>query len=62
MNERQPPLSFQFKEGVKAFRWGILTNKYDEDTVKGKEWQRGFNKAYFDTLDYRKKSLNLRQR
>lgn len=62
MNERQPPLSIQFSEGYKAFRWGMLTNKYDVDTAKGKEWQRGFNAAYFKNLDYRKRSLNLRQR
>jgi len=55
MNERQPPLNIQFKEGMNAFRWGMLTNKYDSDTVRGKEWQRGFDAAYFKNLDYRKK-------
>jgi hypothetical protein len=49
--ERRPPLTFQFKEGHYAFARGWLRNQYDEDSVKGKEWQRGWNKAYFDNLE-----------
>jgi hypothetical protein len=30
-------------------------NPYDIDDVKGKEWQRGFNAAYFDNLDKRER-------
>ena len=48
--ERFPPLSVQFKEGYHAFSRGWLSNRYDETSVKGKEWQRGFDKAYFDNL------------
>lgn len=46
--ERLPPLSLQFKEGLHAFKKGWLTNRYDPDTMKGKEWQRGFDRAYFE--------------
>jgi hypothetical protein len=49
--ERRPPLTFQFKEGYYAFCRGWLRNQYDEESIKGKEWQRGWNKAYFDNLD-----------
>lgn len=49
--ERRPPLMVQFKEGYKAFTKGWLTNRYDPDTVKGKEWQRGFDRAYFENQD-----------
>jgi hypothetical protein len=49
--ERRPPLTFQFKEGYYAFARGWLRNQYNEDSVKGKEWQRGWNKAYFDNLE-----------
>lgn len=48
--ERFPPLSVQFKEGYHAFSRGWLSNRYDEDSIKGKEWQRGFDKGYFDNL------------
>ena len=46
--ERSTP--FQFKEGYYAFSRGWLTNKYDIGSTNGKEWQRGFEKAYFDNL------------
>lgn len=42
--------SFAFKEGYFAFSRGWLENKYSPTSMKGKEWQRGFNKAYFDHL------------
>lgn len=54
--ERQPPLSVQFKEGYRAFFKGWLTNKYHPENVRGKEWQRGFDRGYFENLN------RLRQR
>lgn len=53
--ERRPPLTFQFKEGHYAFSRGWLRNQYNENSVKGKEWQRGWNRAYFDRLEIMKK-------
>lgn len=53
--ERRPPLTFQFKEGHYAFSRGWLRNQYNENSVKGKEWQRGWNRAYFDQLEIMKK-------
>lgn len=55
MSERQPPLSIQFGQGQFAFKKGWLVNQYNPETMQGKEWQRGFNKAYFDNLAQIKK-------
>jgi hypothetical protein len=48
--DRQPPLPIQFDKGKYAFKKGWLGNPYDPSTVQGKEWQRGFNAAYFENL------------
>jgi len=48
--DRQPPLPIQFDKGKYAFKKGWLGNPYDPVTVQGKEWQRGFNAAYFENL------------
>ena len=48
--ERTAPLKIQFEKGVYAFKRGWLGNPYDPETIQGKEWQRGFNSAYFDNL------------
>lgn len=55
MSERYPPLSIQFGQGQVAFAKGWLNNQYNPDTMQGKEWQRGFNKAYFENLNKIKK-------
>jgi len=47
-----------FKAGMKAFRrpekqgkhWFIQVNPHPEGTSKHKEWELGFNKAYFQNL------------
>jgi hypothetical protein len=48
--ERPPPLKIQFGQGHYAFSRGWLNNQYDPESVAGKEWQRGFDAAYFDNL------------
>ncbi len=53
--DRVPPLSIQYDKGRYAFIKGWIMNPYDIDDVKGKEWQRGFNAAYFDNLDKRER-------
>lgn len=53
--ERMPPLSLQFEQGYYAFQRGWIANNYTPSSIKGKEWQRGFDRAYFDNLDKRKK-------
>jgi len=43
-----PPLRIQFDEGHRSFLRGNLKNPYKEDNIRHKEWQRGFNTAYFE--------------
>jgi hypothetical protein len=50
--ERMPPLRIQYEQGYKAFYMGWLVNNYNKDSLHGKEWQRGFDTAYFDNLAY----------
>lgn len=54
--DRTAPLKIQFEKGQYAFKRGWLGNPYAAETVQGKEWQRGFNAAYFENQDYRKVS------
>lgn len=51
--------SFAYKEGYYAFSRGWTENKYNHATSKGKEWQRGFDRAYFDNLDSLKRKDNV---
>jgi hypothetical protein len=48
--ERTAPLKIQFEQGYTAFRKGWIANQYNAESVQGKEWQRGFDRAYFDNL------------
>jgi hypothetical protein len=40
-----------FEQGYKDFGKGQLTNPYNKDTTKSREWEFGFNKAYFRNLE-----------
>lgn len=51
MNKSQTP----FKEGYQAFRQGDLNNPYNHEPARGKEWQYGFDRAYFNNLSWVKK-------
>ena len=51
--------SFAYKEGYYAFSRGWTENKYNFATSKGKEWQRGFDRAYFDNLDSFKRKQHV---
>lgn len=46
------PLGNIFNRGYRDFFKGNLDNPFPERTMKGKEWQRGFNRGYFDNLKY----------
>lgn len=49
--ERSAPLKIQYQQGYYAFSRGWLGNQYSPETTAGKEWQRGFDAAYFHNLD-----------
>jgi hypothetical protein len=40
-----------FNEGIKAFKEGRLGNPYRENTKDYRDWEFGFNKAYFSNLE-----------
>jgi hypothetical protein len=40
-----------FNEGIKAFKEGRLGNPYKENTKDYRDWEFGFNKAYFANLE-----------
>tara|TARA_R110000751_G_scaffold123322_3_gene224152 strand:+ start:262 stop:522 length:261 start_codon:yes stop_codon:yes gene_type:complete len=45
------PLRVQYQMGYAAFKNGNnLTSPLNKDTMQHREWERGFNKAYFDQL------------
>ena len=50
IKDRQPPLRIQVEKGSRAFHRGRITNPYSIGTAFYKEWERGFNKAYFQNL------------
>jgi hypothetical protein len=48
--ERFPPLRIQADQGYHAFYKGWLSNNYNPDSMAGKEWQKGFDYAYFENI------------
>ena len=48
-----PPLKIQFEEGQRAFYNGKLKNPYNVNNIRHKEWERGFNSAYFNNKERR---------
>ena len=49
--ERNPPLHIQHDIGYRAFKRGRIINPYKVGSSFYKEWDRGFNKAYFENLE-----------
>jgi len=49
------PLIIQYTRGSSDFKEGNLENPFHKDTMQYREWERGFNKAFFDKL---KKVIN----
>jgi len=44
------PLRMQYEKGYSDFKKGRLMNPFHEDTMQFREWNRGFNVAYFEQL------------
>ena len=40
-----------YEKGTKDFWLGNISNPYKLDSKQGKEWEMGFNKAYFRNLE-----------
>jgi hypothetical protein len=45
------PLKVQFQQGIDSFKRGVVINIFHKDTMQYREWERGFNRAYFDRLE-----------
>ena len=41
-------MSTAYEMGRKAFIEGCFTHPYKKETILAKEWQRGWDRAYFD--------------
>ena len=48
-----------YNKGYRDFRNGNLDNPFRKGTLFSKEWQRGFNAAYFANLEYNKTRTNF---
>lgn len=48
-------------KGYKSFWKGHIVNPYNVGTYRNKEWERGFNKAYFEQLRRIKKYESKRR-
>ena len=44
------PLRMQYEKGYSDCKKGRLINPFHEDTMQFREWNRGFNVAYFEQL------------
>ena len=55
------PLSLQFNQGFSAFKRKKLVNPFNDMTMQSREWQRGFNSAYYMQLE-RTKNVDARRR
>lgn len=42
------PLERAYQMGYECFNKGGFNHPYDADSLQAKEWQRGFDTAYFD--------------
>ena len=40
-----------YEQGKQAFKTGKLGNPYQDHTKENREWEVGFNKAYFSNLE-----------
>ena len=44
------PLKVQFQKGYEDFKRGRVGNPFHRDTMHHREWNRGFNKAWYENL------------
>jgi len=44
------PLRMQYEKGYTDFKRGRVSNPFHQDTMQFREWNRGFNVAYFEQL------------
>tara|TARA_R110001599_G_C12039157_1_gene640936 strand:- start:258 stop:494 length:237 start_codon:yes stop_codon:yes gene_type:complete len=55
LSKYDAPLRIQFEKGVLSFRKGKVRSPYPLNTMQYREWERGFESAYFANLKRNKK-------
>jgi hypothetical protein len=40
-----------FEEGIRAFKRGTIVNPHQPDSNRYRDWQFGFDRAYFENLE-----------
>ena len=51
LNKNDAPLKIQVKKGYDAFHRGFrFTNPYKYNSMQYREWERGYNTAFFEQL------------
>ena len=55
LSKYDAPLRIQYEKGVLSFRKGKVRSPYPLNTMQHREWERGFNSAYFVNLKRVKK-------
>ena len=50
LGKHDAPLKIQWMKGYDAFIYGKIRNPYSSDTMLYREWERGFNTAYYDNI------------
>ena len=50
LGKHDAPLKIQWMKGYDAFVYGKIRNPYSSDTMLYREWERGFNTAYYDNI------------
>ena len=61
LSKYDAPLSLQFNQGFSAFKRRKFINPFSDKTMQSREWQRGFNSAYYVQLE-RVKNAEARRR
>ena len=51
LSKYDAPLKIQFSKGLSDFKRGRVTNPYHLNTMQAREWERGYNIAYFQRLE-----------
>lgn len=51
LSKYDAPLKIQYQRGVTDFKRGFVSSPFHPNTMQAREWQRGFNTAYYENLD-----------
>jgi len=62
LGKHDAPLKIQWIKGYDAFVYGKIRNPYGSDTMLYREWERGFNTAYYDNLSRGRDGIRKRSK